>query len=245
MNTNTTFSEKVGPKQQQPFKKRLDQNTTFYQKVEPKKQIIIIYINNRMRKTMKWKKNEKRRDRKNKKTKKSRLTRKNKIIKKSRLTRKYKKYNNNNNNNNNNKDYSGGKGALLSLFAEKRSTSVDLLKEAFSNIWKNRECSPELYDSINEYLRLCIWVMKNDSEITEEENMFEHNLSEIAFFISIMSFEFYTNKQYNKCEIVENTKETMRELVDVIKARGRGIPWKYDDENGWIIKENITRLQRP
>jgi len=136
----------------------------------------------------------------------------------------------------------GGKGALLSLFTKKKSTSVDLLKEEFANVWKNRECSAKLYDSINEYLRLCIWVMKNDSDITDEANMFEDNLKEIAFSISIMSFEFYTNKQYNKCEIVENTKETMRELVDVIKARGRSIPWRYNEEDGWNIKQNIVKL---
>jgi len=172
-----------------------------------------------MRKTIKRKKNVKRKDRKN------------------RVTRKHnykKKYY---------KNYSGGKGALLSLFTkDKRSTSVDLLKEEFANVWKNRECSSELYDSINEYFRLCIWVMKNDSDITDEANMFEDNLKEIAFSISIMSFEFYTNKQYNKCEIVENTKETMRELVDVIKARGRSIPWRYNEEDGWNIKQNIVKL---
>jgi hypothetical protein len=161
--------------------------------------------------------------------------RKKKIVKrrdiKKRVTRK--KYYKNN---------LGGKGALLSLFTKKKSSSVDLLKEEFANVWKNRECSAKLYDSINEYLRLCIWVMKNDSEITDEVNMFEYNLNEIAFSISIMSFEFYTNKQYNKCEIVENTKETMRELVDVIKARGRSIPWRYNEEDGWNIKQNIVKL---
>jgi len=136
----------------------------------------------------------------------------------------------------------GGKGALLSLFREKKMTSVELLKDEFANVWKNKECSPKLYDAINEYLRLCIWILKNDTVNEEQADMFESNLMEVSFSISIMSFEFYTNKQYNKCEIVENTKKTMRELVDVLRARGRSIPWRYNDEDGWIIKQNIVKL---
>jgi hypothetical protein len=136
----------------------------------------------------------------------------------------------------------GGKGALLSLFREKKMTSVELLKDEFKNVWINKECSPKLYDAINEYLRLCIWILKNDTVNEEQADMFESNLMEVSFSISIMSFEFYTNKQYNKCEIVENTKETMRELVDVLRARGRSIPWRYNDEDGWIIKQNIVKL---
>lgn len=136
----------------------------------------------------------------------------------------------------------GGKGALLSLFREKKMTSVDLLKDEFKNVWINKECSPNLYDAINEYLRLCIWILKNDTVNEEDADMFESNLMEVSFSISVMSFEFYTNKQYNKCEIVENTKKTMRELVDVLRARGRSIPWRYNDEDGWIIKQNIVKL---
>jgi hypothetical protein len=136
----------------------------------------------------------------------------------------------------------GGKGALLSLFREKKMTSIELLKDEFKNVWINKECSPKLYDAINEYLRLCIWILKNDTVNEEQADMFESNLMEVSFSISIMSFEFYTNKQYNKCEIVENTKETMRELVDVLRARGRSIPWRYNDEDGWIIKQNIVKL---
>ena len=169
-----------------------------------------------MRKTIKRKKNIKRRDKKN------------------RVTRKHKKYNN--------KNYSGGKGALLSLFREKKMTSVELLKDEFKNVWINKECSEKLYDAINEYLRLCIWILKNDTVNEEDADMFESNLMEVSFSISVMSFEFYTNKQYNKCEIVENTKETMRELVDVLRARGRSIPWRYNDEDGWNIKQNIVKL---
>ena len=143
--------------------------------------------------------------------------------------------------NKNNKNNSGGKGALLSLFKKDKPTSVELLQEEFLNMWKNKECSSNLYDSINEYLRLCIWILKNDNEIKYGVDMFGENLNKIAYYISIMSFEFNTNKQYNTCNIVENTKETMKELVDIIKAKGRSIPWKYNEEDGWIIKQNIRK----